>query len=222
MYKFAAAIARIILFSPLYILVLWGVYLLIDYAWGGLGKVLRLLLFPGYLFRIAVRVVFLSLIGADLYIIYRQYGLLGIERVSLFTYVKRRKWAVLIVVLLNAIMGLLIGYGLIIVVSSLEEAIGTLVVSWLAISFIIESLPSTVDFHLFYITILAQDPLGTLLSTWVIVIFVLSYLCFGALEAIMISIAYLIFLIATSPFVKREDVKREEAEGEPIIVEDEE
>jgi len=217
MYKFAADIARTILSSPLYILALWGVYLLIDYVWGGLGKALRLLLFPGYLFRIAIRAVFLSLIGADLYIIYRQYGLLGMERVSLLTYVKRRKWAVLIVVLLNAIVGLLIGYGLIIVVSSLEEAIRTLVVSWLAISFIIESLPSTVDVHLFYITILAQDPLGTLLSTWVIVIFVLSYFCFGALEAIIISIAYLIFLTATSPFVKRE-----EAEGEPIIVEDEE
>jgi len=214
MYVVIAYIVRTILENPIYLVFLWFLYLVADHVWGGFAKFLRLLFLPGFLVRVGLRVALIDLFGGHVGISYRHYGL-DDERAYLTVYLGKRKHLWILVLFANFALGLGIGYVLVFLALRLRDLFVFIVVSWLAVSFIIASLPSATDLRIFYIAFLSHDPVGVMLLVWGVVVFALSYVSFGMIYGFVITLLYMCFIVFTS-FLIREKGSVEE----PVIVED--
>jgi len=188
--------------QPHLLILLWLMYSVLTYVWGGAANLIRAIFFPGYLLRRLMQSLILRKFGesARLYAIEEH----GEEWARV--YIRLSGPFVATCFIIGPVLVALPLYYLTIVLSTLSpNFIAKIVAAWFAISLFVTGLPGLKAMEPIVESLIIYTPLMQVLLLWSVVIFILSLNAFDISLAVIITLSYIFLVILINSMgVKRE------------------
>ena len=187
----------------------WLVLLLLEYAWSGMAKFVKIILFPGTILHIASHYLFAKIFGQGTYLLLGTYitGEHTAAGLSFFSDIYKRKSREVYIILLSpmftsAILGFL--FQRVLFFSLLAgHRILAIILAWLTISIIVCGMPSLQDISFIATYHIIKHPEIIVALIWSIGVFSLGYIGYGLEIAIWGVLAYVMLILFVS-FFRRE------------------
>ena len=184
------------------LLFLWMIYLLLEEVWGGLGKLITLILFPGKFLKKAEQLAIAQLLGADVrhVTIYKFLTPKSASQVYMY-FPEGRIGRAIIVFLLPIALNLALAYILSIIMINLEDIFLAFLFGWLVISLVITGLPDKADLAFVFHNFVTRDSSIFLYYAWGLIAGALVYLSFGIQITILALFLYYAIITISLIFV---------------------
>ena len=207
----------IVIYYNNYILLLitWIIYILIRQVWGGLSKLITILLFPGTLLYFTIRYLTAKILGLEIKPImlikatYETTG--GLIRI------KSPKDPV-IMSLANIFTAIPLAVITFSTAPYFQNTIAKMVIIWLGASFFITGMPREIDIYNFLAAVWAIEPLGVLAIIVSIAVFATALEAYSTTTAIAATIIYLTLVTIILMTYK---MPQKETNEEAIIIDEE-
>ncbi|MGQ4891805.1 MAG: hypothetical protein ACP6IP_04860 [Candidatus Njordarchaeia archaeon] len=197
------------------LLITWLIYILIRLVWGGLSRLLTLMLFPGTLLYVSIKYLVakkLDLEISPVMLIKSTYETAG-GLISL-----RSPKDTIIMGIVDILSAITLTVTSFLAVQYFENTFAKIILIWLGASFFITGLPREVDFYAFLTAIWAIEPLGVLAFLVSIAVFVTGLEAYDVLTAIFATIIYLVLVTVILMTYK---MPKERDEGDILVLDEE-
>ena len=186
-----------------FLLLIWILYMFIDYVWGGLANAFRIIFFPGALLNKATRVLVAKIFGVEARVYAKES--LSRGRASIYLRIRDPFMATVLAIspAFTAIPFYLLARHLMVYSGTL---LAKVVSAWLAMSIFIAGLPNFGDLGYVVSSVIASKPHLQLFLVWSIVIFILALNVFDMGLAVIVTLSYVFLIIlANASFGKRDE-----------------
>ena len=185
------------------LIILWLLYLLLEYCWGGMSRFIGIILLPGKILHLAAHYLFAKIFGLKTFDVLR--ADLKTERswagIALSTEIYRKAphkvyITVLAPLIITIPMLILMRWILIIAIAAGSKT--AILIAWMTISIFVCGMPNLSDISFIGMYHVIKNPETVIALLWAPIVYVLGYLAYGFEVATIGVLVYIMLVLISS------------------------
>ena len=188
---------------PLILILMWLFVILIDYAWGGLAKIIRIIFLPGHILHRTTQNFVARLLGIEP----RAYAVQSSGTTRVRSYLRLIDPRAATIIALSPAFTAMPFYLLSLALLNASRTLyAQLFAAWLALSIFLTGFPNLNDIEFIIMSIVVHKPLLQILLVWSVVIFIIALNIFDLAVSTIIALSYVFLIILANSYPRRREL----------------